>query len=92
MCIRDRLDTAALQDALAALRADEFVDTAPSDTLEISLTVSLDNEQFPTVSLAFYRYDGTHCLAVVDGEPVSLVPRSDTVDLTEAVRALVWSS
>lgn len=86
------LDTAALQDALAALRADEFVDTAPSDTLEISLTVSLDNEQFPTVSLAFYRYDGTHCLAVVDGEPVSLVPRSDTVDLTEAVRALVWSS
>ena len=70
----------------------ELCDTAPADRLESSLTVSLDNEQCPTVSIAVYRYDGTHCLAVVDGEPVSLVPRSDTVDLTEAVRALVWSS
>ena len=30
-----------------------------------------------------------HCLAVVDGEPVSLVARSGVVDLVEAVNAIV---
>ena len=36
-----------------------------------------------------YRYDGEQCLAMVDGQSVSLVPRSDVVDLIEAVNALV---
>lgn len=36
-----------------------------------------------------YRYDGTYCLAVVDGTPVSLVERSYVVDLIEAVNAIV---
>ena len=39
--------------------------------------------------MQFYRYDGASCLAVVDGEPVSLVVRSAVVDLMEAVRAIV---
>lgn len=39
--------------------------------------------------MQFYRYDGASCLAVVDGEPVSLVARSAVVDLMEAVRAIV---
>lgn len=37
------------------------------------------------VSMELYRYDGEHCLAVVDGEPVSLVDRSSVVDVVEAV-------
>lgn len=36
-----------------------------------------------------YRYDGSHCLAVVDGAPVSLVTRTSAVDLIEAVHAIV---
>ena len=36
-----------------------------------------------------YRYDGTNCIAVVDGEPVSLVSRSLVVDLVEAVNSIV---
>ena len=39
-----------------------------------------------------YRYDGSHCLAVVDGAPVSLVTRtSSAVDLIEAVMPLCWT-
>ncbi len=56
---------------------------------EISLTVHLDNEAHPTVQIALYRYDGEQCLAVIDGTPVSLVPRSPVVDLIEAVNAIV---
>lgn len=46
------------------------------------MTVFLDNENYPQVTVALYRYDGEYCLAEVDGEPVSLVPRSQAVDLT----------
>ena len=41
------------------------------------------------MEIRLYRYDGTNCLAVVDGESVSLVPREQVVALTEAVRAIV---
>ena len=37
----------------------------------------------------FQSYDGSHCLAVVDGAPVSLVTRTSAVDLIEAVHAIV---
>lgn len=35
-----------------------------------------------------YRYDGTNCIAAIDGEPAAFVSRSQTVDLIEAVNAL----
>ena len=41
------------------------------------------------MTIALYRYDGEQCLAVVDGKPVSLIPRSYAVDLIEAVNAIV---
>ncbi len=75
--------------ALAALTADSFTDEQPLEKEEISLTLYLDNENYPTVSIQLYRYDGTYCLAVVDGEPVSLVERSEVVDLIETVNAIV---
>ena len=53
------------------------------------MTVYLDNENHPEVQIKLYRYDGSHCLAVVDGAPVSLVTRTSAVDLIEAVHAIV---
>ena len=85
----EELEIDALQSALEGLTAAEFTDEAPDQQEEISLTVHLDSERFPTVEIQLYRYDGTNCLAVVDGESVSLVPREQVVDLTEAVRAIV---
>ena len=86
---RDELETGDLQASLENLTADEFTDERPSQKEEISLTIYLDNENFPQLQLQLYRYDGSRCLAVVDGESVSLVERASVVDLIEAVHAIV---
>ena len=85
----EELDIADLQSALEALTADSFTSEEPTQKEEISLTLHLDLEDEPTVTIDLYRYDGSNCLAVVDGDPVSLVARSSVVDLVEAVNAIV---
>lgn len=85
----EEVEIGDLQDALESLEAEEFTSQSPTQQEEISLNVHLDNENFPQVQIQLYRWDGTCCLAVVDGEPVSLVPRTQAVDLMEAVRAIV---
>lgn len=85
----EELEIDDLKETLEALRADEFTSEKPSQKEEIGLTVHLDNEHFPTVSIRLYRYDGTHCLAVVDGESVALVNRGEVVDLIEAIHEIV---
>lgn len=78
-----------LESALDGISASSFTDESPSQKEEIAVTISLDNEVHPQVQIQLYRYDGEQCLALIDGEPVSLVPRSDVVELIEAVNALV---
>lgn len=85
----EELEIANLQSAVESLRADEFTDERPAQKEEISLTVHLDSENFPQVQIKLYRYDGSHCLAVVDGASVSLVERSAVVNLIEAIHAIV---
>ena len=83
------LDIADVQATLEALSADSFTDELPSKDEEIGITLHLDNENFPTVEIRLYRYDGSLCLAALDGDPVSLVSRSSVIDLVEAVQAIV---
>lgn len=83
------LDLTDLESALQALQADRFTDEQPTQKQEISLTLHLDLEGDPTVSIELYRYDGSDCLAVVDGQPVCLVARSSVVELIEAINAIV---
>ena len=85
----EELEIADLQSALGVLTADEFTNEQPSQKEEIGLTIHLGNENFPQVQIKLYRYDGSRCLAVVDGESVSLVERKAVVDLIEAVHAIV---
>ena len=85
----EELEITDLQSALESLAADSFTDEEPTQRQEISLTLHLDLEGQPTVQIDLYRYDGSYCLAVVDGEPVSLVARSAVVTLIEAVNAIV---
>lgn len=85
----EELEITDFQTALEALNADSFTDERPSQKEEIQLTVHLDLEGAPTVQISLYRYDGDSCLAVVDGDPVSLVPRSAVVDLIESVNTIV---
>ena len=75
--------------ALEHVRADSFTAEHPTQKKEIGLTIYLDNENVTEVDIELYRYDGSYCLAAVDGEPVSLVARSDVMDLAEAVYGIV---
>lgn len=86
---KDELEMDDLRSSLEYLTANEFTDERPSQKEEIGLTIHLDNEHFPQVQIELYRYDGTRCLAAVDGESVSLVDRGAVVDLIEAVHAIV---
>lgn len=88
----EEFDVYDLRTALRAVSASSFTDEAPTGQEEISLTVHLDNEDFPTFTLTLYRLDGTNCIAAVDGETVALVSRSQTVDLIEAVNELTLGS
>lgn len=85
----EELDVENLKAALQALQADCFVSEEPAQKEEISLTVYLEYENFPEVHIQLYRYDGTYCLAVVDGTPVCLVERASVVNLIEAVHEIV---
>lgn len=86
---KEELDISDFQNALTGMEATDFTEEEPTQKEEISLTVYLENDNYPQVSITLYRYDGEHCLACLDGEPVSLVSRSDVVELIEAVNAIV---
>ena len=88
----EEFDIYDLRTALRALSASSFTEETPTGQEEISLTVHLDNEDFPTFTLTLYRYDGTNCIAAVDGKTVAFVPRSQTVYLIEAVNELTLGS
>ena len=77
------------KNALEALTADSFTDEQPAQKEEIALILHLNNENYSQITIILYRYDGSYCLAEVDGETVSLVERSYVVDLIETVNAIV---
>ncbi len=82
-------DASDLKEAIEALTLGTMAENAATDTTEISLTLHLNNEDFPTFTVTLYRYDGTNCLAVSDGNEDSFVSRSEMVALTEAVNAII---
>ena len=86
------LDITTLESAittLAAADADSFTEESPAEKEEISFTLHLNNENYPEIKVQLYRYDGENCLAIVDGTTVSKIPRSQVVDLIEAVNSIV---
>ncbi|MGM9614942.1 MAG: DUF4340 domain-containing protein [Oscillospiraceae bacterium] len=77
--------------SLSASSSDDFVSEEPGGKQEISLTLYLENETYPEITIELYRYDGEDCLAVLDGQTFALIKRADAVDLIEAVNAIVLS-
>ena len=89
LCGEAEIEIGDLQDALEALTAEEiYLCKRPPGQQEISLTLHLDHEDEPELTIALYRCDGSKCLAVVDGKSVAYVPRGEMVTLAEAVRAI----
>lgn len=87
----EEVEIQEFQRTLEKLEAESFTNEQPAQREEIRLTVYLDDENDSEILIELYRYDGEYCLAVVDKEPVSLVARSDVVDLVEAVYGIVWN-
>ena len=77
-----------VSDAVDALTVKEFNTDTPEKKQEAAFTVHLDSEDYPTVSVTLYQYDGEDCLVQLDGQTLGLVSRSLVVDLTEAVNAI----
>ena len=78
-----------VQNKLESLHSESFTEETPTQKKEIGLTLHLDSQTHPTVQIDLYRYDGTHCLAAIDGTSVSLVSRSNVVALIEAIHTIV---
>ena len=57
------MDLTDIQTALENLTAETFTQDAPTGKEELSLTVKLDQEGENTLTLTFYRQDGTTVLA-----------------------------
>ena len=85
----EELEMAGLRSAVRGLTAVSFTGEQPTQKEEISLTIYLDNENDPEVSIRLYRHDGDRCIAVVDGKATAFVERAKVVDLIEAVQNIV---
>jgi hypothetical protein len=89
--LENEIDMTDIESSLTALSADSFTDEKPSETQEITLTLyrNADTEDESTSEIALYRYSGSECLAVKDGESFGFVDRSSVTDLMEAVYTIV---
>lgn len=85
----EEADLTAIQAALENLTAETFTQEAPTGKEELSLTVTLDQEGENTLTLTFYRQDGTTMLAQANGKPLCTLPRSQVVTLMEAFNAIL---
>lgn len=85
----EQVDIADVEAAVAGLNVSSFTDVIDSGETEISFTATLSLEGSPEVSVTLHRVDGERCYAEVDGEAIGYVPRSQVVDLIEAVNAIV---
>ena len=84
----EEADLSGVENALTALSASSF-ESGTAGEAEISLTAVLDLDGSPEIGITLYRADGESCVAEVDGEQIGTVPRSQAVDLIEAVNAIV---
>lgn len=91
LCGEAEIEIGDLQDALETLTAEEFTSEKATGQQEISLTLHLDHEDEPELTIALYRCDGSKCLVIVDGKSVAYVPRGEMVTLAEAVRTIALS-
>lgn len=78
-----------LQDALENLTSAESPGKKTDGQQGISLTLHLDNEDYPEITITLFRHGGIQYLATVNGKIVAYISRSEAVELMEVVRTLV---
>lgn len=86
----EEIDGAAITDLLDGLESTGYAGTAVPETgEEIRFVIHRNHASFPQVEIAFYRYNSSDCLTVLNGEPTVYVSREDIVDLVETVNGEV---
>lgn len=59
---------------------------------ELTFTFHRNTEEYTTVELSFYQYDGSWCIAVLNGTEMNYTDRTSVVDLKEAVNSVILDS
>lgn len=83
------VEMAGIRGAIRGLQAVDFTNEQPVQKEEISMTIYLENENYPQVSIQLYRYDADSCIAEVDGTVIAFVERAKVVELVEAVHGII---
>ncbi len=83
------ISVSAIQTALEALRFNSFTEEEATGQSELRMVLHLENSYANTLEIVLYRLDGSNCMCYINGESVGLVSRSYTVDLIEAVNAII---
>jgi len=89
LCNDEEIDISNIKTKLTAIYLNEFTKENTKKKQEISMTIYLDNEDFPSISIKLYRFRGSNCIAELDGETLGTVTRSYVVNLVEAIYAKV---
>ena len=85
----EEIEITTLRNAITSFDVDSFTSDKSSSQKEVSITLNLDNENYPTYKMDFYRYDGVSCLLYVDDKPYAYVSRSNAVDIIESINSIV---
>ena len=64
---------------MKALEATDFLTEASAGKEEIRVKLHLEHEKYPEIEIVLYRYDGSSCIAFLDGEVFAMVERSAVV-------------
>lgn len=59
---------------------------------ELKLTFHRNTDEYKTVELEFYQYDGSYCISVLNGEEMNYTDRSSVVDLKEEINSVILDS
>ena len=81
------VDASAITDSLSQIRASEFTDEPGSGKVELRLDVALSTGD--ALVLEFQRMDSESSLAVLNGQTLAKVPRSQVVQLREDINSVV---
>ncbi len=79
------VDASTIISDLKELIITDFKAVKNDSTVELDLTVTLENEEYPEVNIVCYRNDGDTVLVECEGELLGLISRSSMVALKEAI-------
>ncbi len=82
----------ALEELSALTLSEDEKAEADNNKSELSLTFHRNTEEYSSVELDFYQYNGSYCIPVLNGETLNCVDRDAVVSFKEAVNSAILDS